>query len=113
MVDIAAHRSRAPRPPGPDRRRHVVDDRNVRSITSHALGHPMGEFGAVDDDQNIRLQRDDTCSCLPDAMQINPETRQYLAEADNRRLVERKLTDKPLTCHLSAADPEELDSAFS
>ena len=41
LVDISAHRARAPRPPGPHRRRRVVDDRNLRR-GSCARGAPRG-----------------------------------------------------------------------
>src|SRR4029078_12219004 len=81
MVNVATHRPRAPGAPGPNRWRDVVDDYNVGCLLPHPFRDPMGEFGAVDDDQNVGLESDSTCGCLSDAMHIKPKPRQYLAKA--------------------------------
>ena len=59
VVDIGAHLARPPGPPGPDARADVVDDREVRPAPAHARGDRVGEIRAVDDDEHVRLGRDD------------------------------------------------------
>ena len=56
-IDIGAHRLGAPRPPRPDRRADVVDDRQVGQRAPHAPRDAMGEVGAVDDDERVGPRR--------------------------------------------------------
>ena len=67
MVHIGAHGARASRPPGPDGGADIIDDRQARQAGAHPARHAMREVGAVDDDQRIRLRRDDGRRRLPDA----------------------------------------------
>ena len=55
-IDIGAHRLRPARPPGPDARADIIDDRQVRQRLAHAARDAMGEIGAVDDDERIRAR---------------------------------------------------------
>jgi len=69
MIDIGPHRARPARTPRPDRGTNIIDDRNVRGAFAHAACYAMTEFRAVDNDQNIRLCRDDRIGSFPYAPQ--------------------------------------------
>ena len=56
-IDIFAHRSRASRPPGPDRRAHIIHDRQARRRAANAARDAMGEIRRVDDDKTVGLIR--------------------------------------------------------
>ena len=66
-IDVAAHSARPARPPRPNRRRNVVDNRNRRRQTSHPARHPMGEIRAVDNDKRVRSRGDDCKRGFTDA----------------------------------------------
>ncbi len=66
-VHIDAHLLRAARTPGPDGRRHVVDNWNMRRALAHPLGDIMREIRAVDDNQDIRIGRNRSIDGLIDA----------------------------------------------
>src|SRR6185312_2938501 len=80
VVHVTAHAPGAPWPPGPDTRRDIVDDRNLRCPAAHALGHLMGEFGAIENDENFGIELDH-CSraflyTLPDAREARNHVEQ-------------------------------------
>ena len=54
VIDVAAHRARAARPPGPDRGRDVVDDRDRAVEAMHEARDPERVGRAVDDHQRMR-----------------------------------------------------------
>ena len=80
MVDVARHLAGAPGPPGPDRRRHVVDDRQIRPAPRDPLRHLVREIRAVDDDEHVGLGGEDCGDrlvarggrCAADAARIEP-----------------------------------------
>ena len=69
-IDIGAHGVGAPRPPGPYRRRDIIDDRDRRRAGAHAARDAVGEIRAVDDDQRIRARGDDGVGGLANAAKI-------------------------------------------
>src|SRR4029078_12445845 len=69
VINVALHRTRPTRTPCPDRGTNVIHDRDVRGALGHAPCHAMGKFRAVDDNQNIRICRDDGIGGFPYAWQ--------------------------------------------
>src|SRR5262245_15579723 len=64
----------------------------------------MGEFRAVDDDQNIRFRRDDGIGSFPDTPQDFSKPSQYRLKADDREIPKRKQTWNAFGSHVRAAD---------
>ena len=90
MVDVARHLAGAPRPPGPDRRRHVIDDRQIRPAPRDPLRHLVREIRAVDDDEHVRLgskDRGDRLVAAPDDARQMQEDR---AEAHHGDVADRE-----------------------
>ena len=70
MVHITAHAPCAPRAPSPDARRDIIDNGDLRRLAAHALGDLMGEFGTVENDEDVRIEIDHGGGTLPDRLKI-------------------------------------------
>ncbi len=111
VIDIGPHRARPARPPRPDGRRDVVDDRNPRRTGAHAFGDAMGEIGAVDDDENVGRRLDHGIGRLADAPQDRRQLPDHGGKPDDRQFLDRKARGEPLARHGTAADAFELYGA--
>ena len=90
LIDISAHGARTSGSPGPDRRRDVIDDRNLGRRAAHPAGDPMGEVRAVDDDERVGPRRDDGVRGLANAPQDQRQPPRNGAEPENRQLLDGK-----------------------
>src|SRR4029077_14296464 len=109
LVDIRAHRARAPRPPGPNRRRGVVDDRNTRRGLAHTARDPMCKVRAVDDDQCVGTGRDHGVRRLPDAPQDERQFWHDCADSQDREFIHGEKTGEAARCHVTPADAAKGD----
>src|SRR5262245_64079760 len=64
----------------------------------------MGEFRAVDDDQDIRFRRDDSVGSFPDTPQDFWKPCRDRRKADDREVPERKQARNAFGSHVRAAD---------
>lgn len=110
MIDIATHRPCPARPPRPHGRRHVVDDRDRAIARANPLRHALGEIGTVDDDEHVRLRRDDRIHRAADQAQDLGQLLQHGGETDDRQLLDRKQRDETLADHAAAADAGKRDA---
>ena len=90
MIYVCAHLVRAARPPCPNRRTNVIDDGNIWCLLAHTPRHTMGEFRAIDDDQDVRIRRYDRIGSLPDAVQNFRQACRDCGKPDDREISERK-----------------------
>src|SRR6266704_719123 len=104
MIDIAKHRARPAGPPRPDRGRYVVDDRDGGIAGPNAPRHPVGEIGAVDDDENVRRCLRHRIRGLADAPQDHRQLLHDRRQAHDRQFFDRKQRRQPLARHRLAAD---------
>ena len=109
VIDIAAHLARPARPPSPDARRDIVDDRNLRRPPAHALGHLMGEFGAVEDHESVWTLRDHGVHRLPDTAPDVGQARQNVDETHDGKLRQREERRAALLFHQLATDALKFD----
>src|SRR5580698_2800536 len=89
-IDIAAHGAGAPGPPGPNRRRDVIDNRYCGRCGANPPRHTVGEIRAVDDDQNIRARGDNGVGSFTNAAQYQWQAAWDSSEPDDRKVVYRK-----------------------
>jgi hypothetical protein len=68
----------------------------------------MGKFRTVNDDQDIRLGRDNGIGRFADATKYFWQARWYCRKSDHREITEREKTRHPLRRHKRAADTGEL-----
>ena len=112
MIDIGAHLAGAARAPGPDGRRHIVDNRHERLSLADALGDRMGEFGAVDNDDAVGLRLQPGIHGLidaPDELGQACQDRQRPHDSHVRQGEDRA---QPLGFHHLPADAGEQDRGF-
>ena len=76
---------------------------------AHALGHLMGEFGAVEDHESIGTLRDHGVHRLPNAPPDVGQARQHVNEAHDGKLRQRKERRAALLGHQLAADTLKLE----
>ena len=107
MVDDLGHLRGAARPPGPDRRRDVVDDLQARPQPPGAAGDTEVEIRAVDGDERVRRGRRHRARGLADAPPEVRHPRQHLGEPHHRELLHREAAREPLPRHHRAADALE------
>src|SRR5690348_8676187 len=107
VIDIAAQLLGAAGPPSPNRRRYVLDDRNLRSDAMNAPRYSTGEGRAVDDDKGMRSPRDDLRGCEPDQAQYRRQTARYGTKADDRQVADRIKADQAFLAHLASANAGE------
>ena len=105
----AASSARARRPPGPDRRRDVVDDLERGIGAPRAARHPQRIAGAVDDDQRVRLLLADRAQRLRASAAISVGRRRGIGvNAHDREIVGRMQAGEAFGRHPAAADAGEL-----
>ena len=109
VINVTAHRARAPRSPRPDGRRHVVDDRNIWRCGTHASCNPVGEVRAVDNHQHIGTLRHHRLRGFADSAQQHRQAREHGVESNNRKLIDRKQAFETLLGHVATADAGKLD----
>ena len=111
MVDIGAHRARAPRPPGPHRRRHIIEDGDRGRDAAHPPCDPVGKLRAVDDDERVRTRRDGRVRGFSDAAKNLRQPAGDGGESDDRQLVDRKWAHYTSRRHSVAANAREAQLA--
>ena len=112
VIDIGPHLLRPTRPPGPDARRDIVDDRNLRFALADALGNRMGEFGTVDDDDAVRVGLKPRSDGLINSANQRRQARQNGKRAHHGDIGERKDRTQAFGLHRLAADAGEHDRPF-
>ncbi len=104
------HAPRPARPPGPDRRRHVVDNRDLRRAPAHPLCDRMRKIGTIDDYQDIRRALNHGVDGLPHPGHQARQVRDHGGETDYRSLRDRKEGLKSVLGHAGSAYAVELNA---
>ncbi len=110
-IDEAGHTARAPRSIGPDRRGHVIHDRNAGSQTANAAADTQIERRRIDQHQHIGACRGNRARSLPDAAEEARNAQKDLADAVQRDFLDREERSQPQPLHALTADTEEPDAA--
>lgn len=108
LVDVALHLRGAPFAPGPDRRRHIVDDPQVGARFLDRLGNTHVEVGAVDRDQNVGLFGQHGINDLVQPLFQLTIPRQHLGQPHDAEIVHVEQRFEPLFLHLGAAHAAQL-----
>ena len=104
MIDIGRHFPGAARTPGPNRRRYIINNRNIRPLAAKPLGDLMGEIGAVDNQQHMRVEGPRRSHRLIDAAHNQRQTLDYFAKAHDGDFGHREHRGQSLRQHVLAAD---------
>src|SRR6185437_4570743 len=104
VINVAAHGTRAPRPPCPDRRTNIVDDRNFRRPLADTACNAMRKLGAVDDDDNVRVRRNRRVGGLTNPPQNFRQSCRNRGKAHDGQFAKRKKTREPLLRHVASTN---------
>ena len=107
MIRIDRHFPRPPRTPRPDRWRHIVDDRHVRALLAKTARNLMGEIGAVDNQQHMRIEGACGGHGLVDAPHDQRQAFQHIAEAHDGDVRHRKDRLQARRQHVVIADARD------
>ena len=108
-IDIVAHGARPPGPPGPDRRRNIIEDGDRRRAGAHAPRDPVGEIRAIDDDQRVRARGDDGVGSLANA----PQNHRQPAGMALKPMMARSSIGNGLTIPAAAMARPPMPASFS
>jgi hypothetical protein len=109
VIDVAQHRARPARPPRPDRRRYVINDRQRGIAGPDPPCHPMGEVGTVDDHKNVRRGLRHRDGGLPDHPQKPRQLLHDRRKSHDRQFFDRKQRGQSFARHRLPADAFEPD----
>ena len=105
------HPPRPARPPGPDHRGDVMDERERLAGTAQSMRDPPGKTRAVDRHDRVGPRRADRRRRLADVTQDRRRPRQNLGDTGHREIAERDEAFQPLFRHPLAADPGDFAAA--
>ena len=106
-VDPARQLARPPRPPGPDRRRHIVDKRAVDPVETPP--DAVGELGRIDGHDRVGRQTADGRSRLGHSAHDADRPRQHLDKPHDGEFLHREQALETLRGHRLAAHPRQSD----
>ena len=106
VIDVGAHRPRAPRPPSPDRRADIVHDRDCRGSRPHHARDAVGEIRAVDDDEHVRPVCHDGIRRRAHGADEFRQVPDQPAETDEGEGLDRCQRRQPFRRHFAAADAD-------
>ena len=110
-VHIGEHGLRPARPPRPNARADIVNNRQRRQSRPHPARDAVGKVRTVDDDERIGLRRHHRVGRLPNPRENCPQPPDDGHDAHHCDVAHRKETFQPFRLHRLAADPDESDVA--
>src|SRR5208282_1043329 len=109
MVDIGAHLPGAAGTPSPDARADIIYDRDIRAALAHPFSDRMGEFWAVDDDEQVWIEGKRRVHGAVHAPDELWKPRKDGGGSHDRHVRKWKNRANTRSLHILAADPREFE----
>ena len=112
VVGVGSHGLGTTRPPRPDARAHIIDDRKLGQRLADALRDAMREIRAVDNDENVGTCCDDRSCRIPNSPKNGRQARKHGQNSHHRDVRQRKSALQTFGRHAFSADAHEAQFAL-